>query len=318
MQNNLNLEEIQKKLAEPFDEREIEWRVLRAFKAKNGKAYAFVAPYVESRAIMNRLDNVLGVGSWENEFKEIHNGILCGIRIHLQEQKSIIKYDGADLTDFEATKGGLSGAFKRAAVQWGIGRYLYNLSETMVEIFPDTKKGKNYINDSKKKITGSWNSPKLPNWALPGGSNIELINGTQQSPGKEPNNSQNGQVSRGDLNRYISKFEMEIGLSKEPEYVSRIFGKANNVEPQGLNYVRNAPFKELKAYYDVLKPVYQLAMIRKNYNIDEDEFLNMVQTYIVEIEVKSLFSCFFNVEPDHIKEIEKLARDTYEQRRKAS
>ena len=39
------------------------------------------------------------------------------------------KWDAAENTQVEAVKGGRSGAMKRAAVQWGIGRYLYNLEE---------------------------------------------------------------------------------------------------------------------------------------------------------------------------------------------
>ena len=55
----------------------------------------------------------------------------------------------------EATKGGLSDAMKRAAYQWGIGRYLYDLPDVWVEI---EQKGKSYV--IKK-------TPSLPKWALP-------------------------------------------------------------------------------------------------------------------------------------------------------
>jgi hypothetical protein len=38
----------------------------------------------------------------------------------------ISRCDGADDTNIEGAKGGLSDAFKRAAVKFGIGRYLYH------------------------------------------------------------------------------------------------------------------------------------------------------------------------------------------------
>ena len=38
----------------------------------------------------------------------------------------ISKSDGADDSNIEGAKGGLSDAFKRAAVKFGIGRYLYH------------------------------------------------------------------------------------------------------------------------------------------------------------------------------------------------
>lgn len=44
------------------------------------------------------------------------------------------KTDGADNSDIEATKGGFSNALRRAAVKWGIGRYLYNLPDYWVSV----------------------------------------------------------------------------------------------------------------------------------------------------------------------------------------
>ena len=40
----------------------------------------------------------------------------------------VTKTDGADDTTIEGAKGGISDALKRAAVQFGIGRYLYHPS----------------------------------------------------------------------------------------------------------------------------------------------------------------------------------------------
>ena len=68
----------------------------------------------------------------------------------------ITKYDGANDTKIESTKGGISDSMKRAAVQWGIGRYLYNLPGQWVKI-------KNTYKDNYEIVE----RPKLPNWALP-------------------------------------------------------------------------------------------------------------------------------------------------------
>lgn len=298
---------IQQRLSEPFKENEIEWRVMRAFKAQNGKAYAYVAAYVESRAIMNRLDGVVGIGNWENEFREIHNGIICGITIHLPNGKSVTKWDGADLTNIEPTKGGLSGAFKRAAVQFGIGRYLYNLPETMVEIFPDTRQGKIYINDKKQKITGSWNPPNLPKWALP-------KNEQQPIKGKRGgSDSGDDESQRRTVTRFINKFEKAIGLDK-PDYITRIFNKANGTNYEGLNLIRNASTSELQNYCKALKPVYNLVTIGQNYRINTDELVKFVQTYVPDKNIQNIYSCFFSLNGEILKNVEKLARDTFQQR----
>lgn len=146
------MDDIMKKLQEPFDPLEIEWRVGVA-NAEKTKGLALA--YVTNRAIQNRLDDVFGCFGWKNEFKEWRgNSQLCGISIKFGEEW-ITKWDGADDSNMEATKGGLSDAMKRAAYQWGIGRYLYNLPDVWM---PLEMKGKTPV------IKGI---PTLPKWALP-------------------------------------------------------------------------------------------------------------------------------------------------------
>lgn len=137
----MNKEEIMKKLQEPFNPEDIEWRIGSTTKDKTrGLALA----YVTNRAIQNRLDEVVGPFNWKNEYKEWKgNSQLCGISIWDDEKKEwITKWDGASDTDFEATKGGLSDSMKRAAYQWGIGRYLYKLPAVWV---PIKQVGKSYV-----------------------------------------------------------------------------------------------------------------------------------------------------------------------------
>lgn len=167
------------KLRAPFPASDIEWRVQQSG-VKNGKGWAMVLAYVTNRAIQQRLDDVVGPENWRNEFsKAPDDGVLCGIGIRVKAIKLptnsewITKYDGAENTQVEAVKGGLSGAMKRAAVQWGIGRYLYNLETKFVQV---VEKGENRITcqnkDSNGKpigeaVKGYWNAPTLPDWALP-------------------------------------------------------------------------------------------------------------------------------------------------------
>ncbi len=156
----MNLEDLKK----PFPEEDLEWRVQSAGQ-KDGKVWARVLTYITNRAIMERLDSVVGAGNWKNEYREwMKDSILCGLSIKIDGEWTT-KWDGADSTDIEATKGGLSGAMKRAGVQWGIGRYLYELDAGYAEI---TDKG-NYYQAGKdgKYPAFRWNPPKLPKWALP-------------------------------------------------------------------------------------------------------------------------------------------------------
>lgn len=121
-----------KALQAPFGVEDMEWRVQQAGSTQQGKLWAIVVPYITNRAIQQRLDDVCGVDGWKNEYTSTPNdkGTLCGISIKFDDW--ITKWDGAEDTDIEAVKGGLSSAMKRAAVQWGIGRYLYKYEAAIV------------------------------------------------------------------------------------------------------------------------------------------------------------------------------------------
>lgn len=158
------------KLKEPFPAKDIEWRIQRSG-LKDGKPWAMVLAYVTNRAIMDRLDDVCGAGDWCNEFKDGPNGgLLCGIGIRVETgitpENWVTKWDGADNTDIEKVKGGLSGAMKRAGVQWGIGRYLYNLEAGFANIHPGGAHRDSIKNIDGTKTHIKWDPPPLPDWAL--------------------------------------------------------------------------------------------------------------------------------------------------------
>ena len=147
----MNSREMQAALAKPFAPEDLEWRLqVTVEERKCGMA----VPYVTNRAIQNRLDEVCGPENWYNEFKPWHsNGKkdaqLCGIAIYFEGKGFITKWDGAEDSDIEPIKGGLSDSMKRAAYQWGIGRVLYSLDTVWVDI---ERRGKTYvIKDSERQ-----------------------------------------------------------------------------------------------------------------------------------------------------------------------
>lgn len=154
-------------LRAPFPHRDIEWRIGRAGK-KGGSVWAKCLAYITNRAIQDRLDEVCGPENWRNEYQPgPTGGLLCGISIRV-DGEWVTKWDGADNTEIEAIKGGLSGAMKRAAVQWGIGRYLYNLPEGWANVHEHGA----YFGRLPKDQGGDsfkWDPPALPDWARPGG-----------------------------------------------------------------------------------------------------------------------------------------------------
>lgn len=179
-------------LREPFPASDIEWRVQQAGAGNKGP-WARVLAYVTNRAIMQRLDDVVGPQNWRNEYATgPHGGLLCGLSIRVGDEW-ITKWDGADNTQVEAVKGGLSGAMKRAAVQWGIGRYLYDLPEGWADIHD---KGANYQGPNNQKNTPAfkWDPPDLPAWALPGGSGKP--DAPQPKPASQPSQAPRQQTGQ--------------------------------------------------------------------------------------------------------------------------
>jgi hypothetical protein len=176
----MNLE----KLKDPFPESDIEWRIQNSG-VKNGKPWGMCLAYVTNRAIMDRLDEVCGPENWSNRFERWgENGVLCTILIICGDGTATPKSDGAEETAFESVKGGLSSAMKRAAVQWGIGRYLYNLEAGWAE-FTENGKYNAKIEDppkSKNYKYFKWNPPQLPPWALPEGENTKASQKKQENP----------------------------------------------------------------------------------------------------------------------------------------
>ena len=136
--------ELLSRLAAPFAAEDLEWRLQIAYE---DRMQGIAVPYVTNRAIQNRLDDVMGPDRWHNEFKPWHStgkreSQLCGISLYFEERGWITKWDGAEDSDIEPIKGGLSDSMKRAANQWGIGRVLYSMDTVWVNV---EKKGKSFI-----------------------------------------------------------------------------------------------------------------------------------------------------------------------------
>jgi len=144
----MNLDEIISSLKAPFPFEETECKIQAANEDKSRGMAVF---YIDSRAIQNRLDKIVGPFCWHNEYMLWQDkSQICGISIYDETRGMwVTKYDGAENTDYEPIKGGLSDSFKRAAVMWGLGRYLYDIDGLWVEI---EQRGKSsYVKNSEQQ-----------------------------------------------------------------------------------------------------------------------------------------------------------------------
>lgn len=107
-----------KKLAEPT---EYWWRLQSA---KNGRAT--LVAYIDARQVQEVLDSVVRPENWQSDFKIVGGELFGGIGIKIN-QEWIWKWDVGVESNVDKEKGRVSDAYKRAAVHWGIGRFLYSL-----------------------------------------------------------------------------------------------------------------------------------------------------------------------------------------------
>jgi hypothetical protein len=127
------MSDIFEQLSSPFDPSEVDWRVGSTSKKNPDKPTGMALAYVDARTVMDRLDTVCGPAGWQNRYVMEGSKTVCEIGIKCGDEW-VWKADGAGDSDIEAEKGALSDAFKRAAVRWGIGRYLYNLKSPWVPL----------------------------------------------------------------------------------------------------------------------------------------------------------------------------------------
>lgn len=121
----MNLKDLKKQI--PY-----QWRV-QSF-SKN-KAQAQCVAYIDARDVMNLLDEVVGSENWQSDFKDIGGQTFAGIGIKAEGELSdwVWKWDTGSESAIEKEKGQASDSLKRAAVQWGIGRFLYDMPIKYVE-----------------------------------------------------------------------------------------------------------------------------------------------------------------------------------------
>jgi hypothetical protein len=159
---------LQEKLEAPFKPSQVSWRVGNTNQKKvaretgNDRARPTkgqLLAYIDARDAMERLDKACGFENWQCRYTLADNGLLiCEIGIRVNGEW-LWRANGAGDTQVEAEKGKCSDAFKRAAVVWGVGRYLYGLESPWVDL------------DQFGKWQGT---PPLPEWATPKGY-MEMI-----------------------------------------------------------------------------------------------------------------------------------------------
>jgi hypothetical protein len=147
------MDDINKALAAPFDPKEVKFRA-----GAIAGARALALAYVDARVIQDRLDAVVGPTGWQDDYDPLPDGsVVCRLRLKIGDEW-LCKVDVGGPSEQpdggDRLKAAFSDALKRAAVKFGVGRYLYRLTSQWVDYDPQ-----------KRQII---KAPQLPDWALPG------------------------------------------------------------------------------------------------------------------------------------------------------
>jgi len=107
----MKLEDLKKEM--PF-----KWRV-----QSTTQYGASCVAYIDARDVQDKLDEVCG-HLWQSRYSEHKGNLFCEIGIKIGDEW-VWRSDCGTESNVEKEKGEASDSFKRAAVMWGIGRFLY-------------------------------------------------------------------------------------------------------------------------------------------------------------------------------------------------
>ena len=139
-------------LAMPFEASAVKFKP-QAVKGNRAMAVA----YVDCRMVQDRLDEVLGVENWQDDYTLLPDGsVACKLQLKIGDQW-ISKMDVGSPSEQpdggDRLKAAFSDSLKRAAVKYGVARYLYRLPMQWADFDP-----------VKRQFT---TPPTLPTFARP-------------------------------------------------------------------------------------------------------------------------------------------------------
>lgn len=146
-----DLEKIRAELSRPFRPDQVDWKPQTV---KGNRAMAVA--YVTARTVMDRLDDVLGVGNWQTSYRPFGDGVVCCLRAKVGDIWVLHEDVGSPSEqpdDGDRLKASFSDSLKRAAIHLGVARYLYELPHQWLD-----------WDAQKKQFT---QKPVLPDFALP-------------------------------------------------------------------------------------------------------------------------------------------------------
>lgn len=173
----------------PINFKDLQREIPYKFKPQSVKfGKALMVSYIDARDVQDTLDDVCGPENWQDDYRVIDGKVYGGVAINVGTDKNphwVWKWDCGTESNTEQEKGQASDAFKRAAVKWGVGRFLYRLG--IVELPTKEYKGKERPATHDGKIL--WNNDEISEYIRNGmkkTSTKPAAGKKYETPKKEP------------------------------------------------------------------------------------------------------------------------------------
>jgi len=204
--------EILEILSRPFDPREVEVKIQAV---NRDRTRAQVVAYVDARTVLDRLDEAVGPTGWSDSYEVLTNGTDADGRrlVEVKCTLTVLGVSKEDVGEGDSLKAAFSDALKRAAVKFGVGRYLYRLPKVWADL---DERGNIKDPEAVKRAllsgedTPPWEDKPPPKRAKPA----------------EPEDSRpSGGITEAQL-RYIYKLWKEMGGGDDiHDYASAVLGR---------------------------------------------------------------------------------------------
>lgn len=159
---------------------------------------ALALAYIDARAVQARLDEVLGVEGWQDDYTIVADGsVVCKLSCRLGSEwvsKMDVGSPSEQPDGGDRLKAAFSDALKRTAVKFGVGRYLYRLPSVWAD-----------YDVAKRQFV---QTPALPTWAIP----AKQRGGKKAATNTEANNlPANGE----ELHRRLRDYDAKLAAQKK-------------------------------------------------------------------------------------------------------
>ncbi len=193
-------------LSEPFPPEELAWRVEALSKDKRR---ALVAPYLDAQAVLDRLDEVVGVHGWQDTYEVLHTPTSAAGHYAVKCRLTVMDISKEDVGEGDSFKAAFADALLRTAIKFGLGRHLYHLEKQWVDHDPET---------------GKFNPPQVH---VEAGVHRSLASEVPSPPEVRPENTPSSPEAKPEpqelIDRLIERLK-EAGLGKQAAQIVMKYG----------------------------------------------------------------------------------------------